>query len=100
MVLISLDPARDGTEKLQELATLHGIADARWRFLRAPEDDVRELAAVLGVRYRSLPDGELSHSPLLALLDREGVIVTRSEPTAAELDTLIAATTRVARTRD
>ena len=46
------------------------------------------------------PDGELSHSPLLALLDREGVIVTRSEPTAAELDTLIAATTRVARTRD
>lgn len=95
VVLVSLDPERDDAEKLQALAKQHGIDDPRWHFLRTPKDHVREVAAVLGVRYASLPDGEISHSPVIALLDREGAIVTRSEVSSGEMDSLVAATARV-----
>ena len=96
VVLFSLDPERDDVAKLQALAKQHGIDDPRWHFLRTAKDNVREIAAVLGVRYASLPDGEISHSPVIALLDREGAIVTRSEVSTGEMDDLVAATTRVA----
>lgn len=82
VVLVSLDPERDTPEKLQELAQQHGIADTRWHFLRAAPNDVRELAALLGIRYRQLPSGDILHSPLIALLDRDGVLAARLENAA------------------
>jgi len=57
---------------------------------------VRELAALLGIRYRAMPDGEIRHSPTIALLDRDGVIAARQENAAGDRAPLIAATARVA----
>jgi protein SCO1 len=82
LLLVSLDPDRDTPDKLKELAQQHGIVDVRWHFLRAAPNDVRELAALLGIRYRRLPSGDILHSPLIALLDRAGVIAARQENAA------------------
>ena len=79
VVLVSLDPGRDTPEALQALARAHGVDESRWRFLRAPDDSVREIAAVLGIKYRRLPDGNFNHSSIITLLDRAGVIETRVE---------------------
>lgn len=79
LLLVSLDPARDSVEKLAELAKRHGVDETRWHFTRTSEASVQEIAAVLGVRYRRMPDGEISHSPTVALLDRDGVIVKRAD---------------------
>jgi len=40
---------------------------------------VRKLAAVLGIQYRQLDDGEFNHSSALILLDGEGRISARTE---------------------
>lgn len=75
-LLVSLDPARDTTEALATLARTHQLDD-RWRVTRTDADGVRQIAAVLGLRYRKLADGNFNHSAVLTLLDPDGVIDTR-----------------------
>jgi protein SCO1/2 len=55
------------------------VDESRWRLLRAPEDTVREIAAVLGIKYRRLPDGNFNHSSIITLLDPDGVVIVRAE---------------------
>jgi protein SCO1/2 len=38
---------------------------------------VRELAALVGVKYRRVADGEIDHSATLTVLDAEGRIVAQ-----------------------
>jgi protein SCO1/2 len=84
VLLVSLDPERDTPERLAKLAKRHGVDDPRWYFARTSEAGVQELAALLGVSFRRLPGGEISHSPLIALLDSEGVVVARREGALGE----------------
>jgi protein SCO1 len=79
VVLVSLDPGRDTPEALLALAQARHVDESRWRLLRAPEDTVREIAAVLGIKYRRLPDGNFNHSSIITLLDGNGVVVVRDE---------------------
>lgn len=79
VVLVSLDPERDTPEVLAEAMDKHVLDAARWTLLRTPPDAVREVAAALGIRYRRAPDGEMNHSSILTLLDRQGVPVARVE---------------------
>jgi protein SCO1/2 len=75
VLMVSIDADRDSPQSLHALAERHGVDVARWTLARAPSADVRRLAAVLGVRYRALPDGEFNHSTVIALLDEQGRIV-------------------------
>ena len=72
-VLFSLDPARDTPAALAAFAREHEL-DARWTLLAAKEDDMRTLAAILGVRFRPDADGEIAHSAVIAVLDGRGVL--------------------------
>jgi protein SCO1/2 len=76
VLLVSFDPQRDTPEALRRIATERGL-DARWRLASAPEDQVRDLAALLGVQYRRLPDGNFNHTSSIVLVDRSGVIDSR-----------------------
>jgi protein SCO1/2 len=78
VLLVSLDPARDTPEKLDAVARRHKLDNARWKLARTDEAGVRKLAAVLGVRFKQLPDGEFNHSTVITLLDRDGVQITSS----------------------
>lgn len=73
-VLVSLDPARDDPARLAEFARERGLDATRWTLLDGSDDAVRELATVLGVRYRRLSPEELAHSNALTLLDADGVV--------------------------
>ncbi len=79
IVLVSVDPQRDTPAALQKLADRHRVDQARWRFLTGPDAAVREVAAVLGVRFRRLSTGVINHSSVIAVLDRDGAIDTRIE---------------------
>jgi protein SCO1/2 len=79
VLLVSFDADRDTADVLRQLAIKHDVDAARWRFAAAPEPGARALAAVLGVQYRRMPEGEFSHNAVIALLDRDGAIVQRSE---------------------
>lgn len=79
VLLVSLDPARDTPAAMAEVVAKHGVDDARWTLVRSEPEEVREIAAALGIKYRPLADGEMNHSSLLTLLDRDGMPVARLE---------------------
>ena len=79
IVMVSLDPERDTPDALQALARTRQVDESRWRLLRAPEETVRDIAALLGIKYRRLPDGSFNHSSVITLLDPDGAIVGRDE---------------------
>lgn len=78
VLLVSIDPGRDTPAALQALAKKRHLDTRRWTLARTDADGVRKTAAVLGVRYRRLADGEFNHSSVLVLLDADGRILARS----------------------
>lgn len=73
-VLFSLDPERDTPAALRRFAVDHSLDLARWTLLAAGPDDMRTLAAVLGVRFRPDEGGEIAHSAVIAVVDSSGVV--------------------------
>lgn len=74
-VLVSFDDMRDTVAALRAYREQHGLAAKRWVLLRGAPGDIRELAAVLGVKYRKDAAGMFSHSNLITILNSEGEIV-------------------------
>jgi len=79
ILLISLDPARDDTAALASVAAKRKLDPDRWTLARTEATGVRRIAAVLGVRYRALADGEFNHTSSLVLLDEQGRVVASTE---------------------
>ena len=79
VLFVSLDPARDDVATLAALADKRKLDRQRWTLARTDAASVRKTAAVLGVRYRALANGEFNHSSVLILLDAQGRIVARTE---------------------
>ncbi|MCK6529669.1 SCO family protein [Myxococcota bacterium] len=90
VLLISLDPDRDTPPALAALAERHRVDPTRWKVTRTPQDRVREIAAVLGIQYRFLPDGELNHSSVITLLDPQGIPLHRAEGLGRPQDDMVA----------
>jgi len=77
VLMVSFDPARDTAAVLRKTAQQRNC-DARWTLARADEATVRKIAAVFGIQYRRLANGEFNHSSTILLLDREGRISART----------------------
>ena len=73
-VLVSFDTLRDSPEALANYRKQRGLGE-RWTLLHGDNDSVRELAALLGVKYKRETDGAYSHSNLITVLNAEGEIV-------------------------
>jgi protein SCO1/2 len=78
-VLVSLDPERDDPAQLKRFATSMRLDPAAWTLLTGDDDAVRELAALLGIRYRAEADARISHSNTYLVLDAEGRMVHRQD---------------------
>ncbi|MEO8560795.1 MAG: SCO family protein [bacterium] len=77
LVLVSLDGDRDTPDRLAQYAAEHRLTPDRWTLLRGSDADVRDLAAVLDIRYRRLSATELAHQNVLTVLDAAGAVVHR-----------------------
>jgi protein SCO1/2 len=95
VLLVSFDPERDTPQRLAELAALHGVDQNRWSLARASDEQVRELAAVLGLKYRRLDNGEFNHSSVISVLDADGTIQARVEGLEQPLEVLARALTQL-----
>jgi len=73
-VLVSFDIARDTVEALAKYRAARQL-DGNWILVRGDDASVRELAALLGVKYKQEADGSFAHSNLFTILNREGEIV-------------------------
>jgi len=99
LLYLSLDPARDDTKKLAALAAKRKLDPASWTLAGTDDAGVRRTAAVLGVRYRKLENGEFNHSSVLILLDREGRVLARTEKLGPVPDPAFLAKVRAALAR-
>lgn len=72
--LISFDPAQDTPAQLKRFGSAHGLDTKRWTLLTGSADAVRLLAAVLGVRYTKVSNGDFAHSSVITILDSGGEI--------------------------
>lgn len=78
VLLVSIDPAHDSVEVLKRTADERHVDSARWTLARTDAATVRKLAAVLGIQYRALTDGEFNHTTAVILIDAEGRIAART----------------------
>ena len=72
--LISFDHERDTPEKLHAFRQRMILPVANWTLLRGGPDDVRELAALVGVNYRQDARGQYAHSNIITLLNSAGEV--------------------------
>jgi protein SCO1/2 len=93
-VLFSLDPGRDTPAAMRQFARAHYLDANRWRLLAASEDGVRDLAAVLGVRYQQEANGEIAHSAMIFVIDEHGVVRHRQAGVGQDPRELVAAVKR------
>jgi protein SCO1/2 len=74
-VLVSFDHERDTVAALHTYRGLHELPADGWVLLRGTPDDIRELAAVLGVSYKRDALGLFEHSNLITVLNADGEII-------------------------
>lgn len=74
IVMVSFDTERDTVAVLHQFREARAL-DADWVLLRGSDDSVRELAALLGVKFKREADGNFAHSNLITILSAEGEIV-------------------------
>lgn len=79
VLMISIDPDRDTVGKLQELSQQRRVDTQRWTLAHTDERTVRQIAALLNIQYRHLPDGSFNHSSVVTVLTPQGVIAAQSE---------------------
>jgi len=99
-VLFSLDPGRDTRAELVRFAERHALDRSRWTLLASSEEDMRTLAAVLGVRFRPDAGGEIAHSAVIVVADARGVIRHRQTGLTGRVEPLVAALGEAAAERD
>ncbi|HLV53909.1 MAG TPA: SCO family protein [Cryomorphaceae bacterium] len=78
-VFVSIDPEVDTPERMGAFAKENQMEDDRWLFLRGSEEDTREFAAVLAVGYRRISPIDFSHSNIISVFNRDGVLQYQRE---------------------
>jgi len=73
--LVSFDTRRDTPEALARFRETRNLPVANWTLLQGESDDVLELAALLGVKYKEEATGQFAHSNIITVLNTDGEIV-------------------------
>lgn len=89
-VMASFDPKNDTAEALKKYLAERKLDPAHWQMLSPTADrDVRELAAATGFVYSRDEQGEYSHSNIVVLLDREGVVRSKLDRLGADSEEFV-----------
>jgi protein SCO1/2 len=72
--LVSLDPERDTPDVLEAFMQKRALDPRHWTMLHGQPGDVRELSAMLGVRYRPMGSSDFAHSNMITVLDGDGAV--------------------------
>lgn len=88
MVLVSFDPERDTPENLKKYREKRKL-NSQWILLTGKDSGIRSLAAVLGVNYKDEGDGIFSHSNVISVVNKEGVVVERIDSLQQPIDGMV-----------
>jgi len=74
-LLVSFDSERDTPEALRAYRERQELDPATWTLLQGRPDDVLELGALLGIKFKKDPQGQFAHSNVITVLNPAGEIV-------------------------
>jgi protein SCO1/2 len=77
-LLISFDSERDLPDQLKKFANDHDL-DENWTLLHGSENAVRTLSVLLNVQFQKDAEGNFSHSNIISVLDKNGVLIFQKE---------------------
>ncbi|MHA7943552.1 SCO family protein [Formosa sp. 3Alg 14/1] len=89
MIFVSIDPETDTPERLKEFAKENFMDEEPWLFLRSTEQNTREFAAVLAVKYKEITPMDFSHSNIISVFNEEGELVFQQEGLGVNSDETI-----------
>lgn len=95
-LLISIDSKRDTPAELAIYRKKRELSRKRWTLLHGGPDDVRELAALLGVNYSQDATGQFAHTNVITVLNAEGEIAYQHMGLKQDPTALLAAIEKVA----
>ncbi|EON75930.1 putative secreted protein of SCO1/SenC/PrrC family [Lunatimonas lonarensis] len=78
-VMVSIDPINDTTEKLKQFAKDNQMEGSEWLFLQGTENGVRDFANIMAVKYKQINPIDFSHSNIISVFDRNGVMNYQKE---------------------
>ena len=78
-ILVTIDPSRDKPSELKKYAAAKNLDSERWTLLNGSENDVMQLAMMLGFKYSKNTDGSFTHSSLISFLNKKGEIKYQNE---------------------
>jgi protein SCO1/2 len=90
-LLVSMDSERDSVAALHDYRNKKHLTTENWTLLKGAPDDVRELAALLGVNYQRDTRGQFAHSNVITVLNVEGEIAHQQVGLASDIGETVAA---------
>jgi protein SCO1 len=78
-IMVSIDPETDTPQNLKKFSEENVMQDSHWMFLRGTPEDTREFAAVLAVSYKKITPIDFSHSNIISVFNKQGVMVHQQE---------------------
>lgn len=78
-LFVSIDPIHDKPDTLKRFIKEEELNPEHWTMLSGTESNIRELAAVLGFKYKKSSLMDYAHSNLITLLNEKGEIVEQLE---------------------
>ena len=73
-VSITVDPERDTPDVLKRYGEAHKANAAGWAFLTGTSAEISEVAKRYGIYYKKTPRGDVDHTFLTSLVDRNGIL--------------------------
>lgn len=77
-LLISFDSERDLPDELKKFANGYALNE-NWTLLHGSENAIRTLSVLLNVQFQKNAEGNFSHSNIISVLDKNGVLVFQKE---------------------
>lgn len=71
---VTVDPERDTPEVLKRYAQAHGAKPAGWAFLTGTPAEILDVEKRYGIFARKNPRGDVDHTFLTSLIDRDGIL--------------------------
>ncbi|MEZ5022445.1 MAG: SCO family protein [Chitinophagales bacterium] len=78
-VLISIDPTVDQPDTLKAFMLKNQMDENRWTLLTGTEDQIQDIAAVLGFKYKKSSLMDYAHSNLITEFDKNGNWLNQTE---------------------
>ncbi len=78
-ILVSIDPKNDTPDRLLTFAKENGMDGNQWIFLQGTDESTRDFANILAVKYKEISPMDFSHSNIISVFDKKGILQYQKE---------------------